>query len=408
MSSNSTDDFLESLSSSSSSSSYNYSVQTILLAVVPKFPAALSILGSLFIVLDVTRSQKRRKLLSNRIMVGLSCSDILASTVYFLGTWFIPRGTTGQYGPIFLAAGNTATCNTSGFFTQLAICSPLYNASLCLYYLLSTKYVWSDRALNKLEPLLHAVPICFALGTATAGLILNLYGSVEWLCWVNPVIPSDTTWIYQWAFLFVPLWAVVVFVSYVMFSLWWTMRKQEQKMAILYQLRRPETTSVVATGTTDIVDMMDGTTNTTPAAAVKTDDRSSIRGTSRSSTAQRGGSVINNNNRSVSKKIAVQGMMYVVAFYITWFFPSLQRIIELAAGKNFFVLQFFDTTLLPLQGLLNVIIFVRPRYASVRRRRQNQELKCCRGFWHTISTIVRESLCPDGVTTASGVSSDGI
>jgi hypothetical protein len=53
---------------------------------------------------------------------------------------------------------------------------------------------------------------------------------------------------------------------------------------------------------------------------------------------------------SKSRQIAIQGMLYVVAFYITWFFPTLQRITELAVSKNFFVLQFFDTFLLPLQG----------------------------------------------------------
>ena len=58
---------------------------------------------------------------------------------------------------------------------------------------------------------------------------------------------------------------------------------------------------------------------------------------------------------SKSRQIALQGMLYVVAFYITWFFPTLQRITELAVSKNFFVLQFFDTFLLPLQGKYEII-----------------------------------------------------
>jgi hypothetical protein len=381
--------------------STEYSAKTILLAVVPKFPALLSMFGSLFIVLDVSRSPQKRKRLTNRIMLGLSCSDILASFIYFVGTWFIPRGTIGQYGPIFLASGNTATCTASGFFTQLAISSPLYNGSLCMCYLLSTKYSWSDRSLRKIEPFLHAVPICFAIGTATAGAALNLYGSVEWLCWVNPVIPApDTTWIYQWSFLFIPLWIVVIFVSCVMFSLWWTMHQQEQKMARRYQIQIPEASKDPdnTTPTQRIVALAD--TSSAAAAAASADEssgatpaRRTTRATRRTSTA----SVINANGSKVSKRIAMQGMMYIVAFYITWFFPSVQRIIEVSAKKNFFVLQFFDTTLLPFQGFLNVAIFVRPRYLRVRKG--NPEL----GFFGAIRAIIRNSLLqhPEGMMTTS-------
>jgi hypothetical protein len=394
--------------------STEYSAKTILLAVVPKFPALLSMLGSIFIVLDVSRSPKKRKRMKNRIMLGLSCSDILASSVYFIGTWFIPRGTIGQYGPIFLASGNTATCTTSGFFTQLAICSPLYNGSLCMCYLLSTKYSWSDRALQKIEPILHAVPICFAIGTATAGAALNLYGSVEWLCWVNPVIPApDTTWIYQWTFLFIPLWIVVLFVSFVMFSLWWTMYQQEQKMARRYRIQIPEAnkdpdnstqTSVHAIPLADELSaaLVDGSSAAALAdgssATPRLADGSSGAPPARRTRAARRTSVINDNGNKISKPIAVQGMMYIAAFYITWFFPSVQRIIEVSAEKNFFVLQFFDTALLPFQGYLNVAIFVRPRYLRVRKA--NPEF----GFFGSVWAIIHNSLYnhPEGMMTTTG------
>ena len=116
--------------------SQTYSAEAVLLAVVPKFTAALSIICSFGIVHRVIRSPKGSRKLYHRIMLGISVSDIMASTIYFLGTWLIPSGTKGQYGPVFGAVGNTGTCTFSGFFTQFAICSPLYNGTLCLYYLL--------------------------------------------------------------------------------------------------------------------------------------------------------------------------------------------------------------------------------------------------------------------------------
>lgn len=69
-----------------------------------------------------------------------------------------------------------------------------------------------------------------------------------------------------------------------------------------------------------------------------------------------------------SKRIAVQGLLYVGAFYITWLFPTISRITELAVGKNYFPIQFLDTFLIPLQGFINFLIYIRPHYLKYRGR----------------------------------------
>lgn len=85
-----------------------------------------------------------------------------------------------------------------------------------------------------------------------------------------------------------------------------------------------------------------------------------------------------------SKSIAVQGLLYVGAFYITWFFPTMSRITELVAKKNYFPIQFLDTFLIPLQGFLNFVIYIRPRYLKLRRENEED------GFWKTFKTAVVE------------------
>ena len=60
-----------------------------------------------------------------------------------------------------------------------------------------------------------------------------------------------------------------------------------------------------------------------------------------------------------SRMIAIQGILYVVAFYIIWIFPTIQRILEIVGASGKFYLQALDTSLLPLQGLFNVIIYLR-------------------------------------------------
>ena len=72
------------------------------------------------------------------------------------------------------------------------------------------------------------------------------------------------------------------------------------------------------------------------------------------------------------------------AFYITWFFPTMSRITELVAKKNYFPIQFLDTFFVPLQGFLNMIIYIRPRYSKLRR--ENEE----NGFWKTFMVAVTE------------------
>jgi len=87
---------------------------------------------------------------------------------------------------------------------------------------------------------------------------------------------------------------------------------------------------------------------------------------------------------SRSKKVAVQGMLYVVAFYITWFFPTMSRITDLVAGKNYFAIQFFDTFLIPLQGFFNCAIYLRPRIQIYRRRKKDAT------FWTSLKAVIFE------------------
>ena len=536
----------------------SHDVKSIIIAVVPKFPALISILGSSAIIRKVYTSPKKRKNIYHRILFGLSCSDILASSCYFLGTWLVPAKKVGGFGLVFGASGNDATCSFSGFLTQFAICSPLYNGTLSWYYLLSIYFNWSERKIRKIEKYFHIIPIGYALISASIALGLDMYGNVEWLCWIkpdiaegeDPSIAQKNFVIFQWVFLFGPVWVTIIFVSTVMSLLYRKMRENEKKME-KYQFATKSTRPVIdlikkdgknetknedesmpqltlntsdASGTSrgdgwkklrnsskrdnegwkklrqsgttakssllgvdldldveaqssdvptartptnadardeakssnevenrvsflaeskGVIASLDVELNQTideelamtedfcpnmkedfcpdmkedfcpdmkvdptlslveALANVQTDRKRNtvsfkrvpgpvsngvISDEKKKNSLSRRDSMTNwsflsrfpsftrtevddNNDASAlglskaaltkkkqlylkaskSRQIAIQGMLYVVAFYITWFFPTLQRITELAVSKNFFVLQFFDTFLLPLQG----------------------------------------------------------
>jgi hypothetical protein len=341
----------------------DYDPESIALAVAPKIPALLSIIGSSYIVYTVASDARKRKKIYHRIMLSLSCCDIIASTAYFLGTWMIPKGTEGDFGPVYGASGNDGTCTASGFVVQFAVASPLYNATLAFYFFLIFRYDWKECDMVKIEPILHGIPLCFAFGTAIAAAVLNLYGSVDWLCWINPDPPQPHIKIYQWAFLFGPIFICIVFISTVMILLYRAMRTLERNVE-KYAFER----SVALTD----------------AAADNTQRKSFLSRMWRSFSS---GSVTTGRNKKKngSTEVAIQGMLYVGAFYITWFFPTLQRIIELCqtTRERNFALQFLDTFLLPLQGFFNAMIYFRPKF---RKYLENHpELSCCQSVFRTLA-----------------------
>ncbi|CAJ1948245.1 unnamed protein product [Cylindrotheca closterium] len=360
-------------------SAEGYTSESIALAVAPKVPALLSLGGSIYIVWSVLSSREKRSNIYHRLMLGLSCSDILSSHIYFLGTWLIPRGSSGPFGDVYMAFGTPETCSYSGFFNQLAVASPLYNVSLSIYYLLHIQQGWKENSLKKIEPLFHVIPALFAVGTAISAAVGEMYGNVFWTCWINPDPPQKYFRYFQWSFLFAPVWICILIQLSVMTTLWWTMRKQERLISRKYALKAPTMTGVITQNINNsTVNGGDGTATADQSTSFG-DNSASLAFSAKDDRKRRS---INEEGK-YSSRIAVQGSLYVLAFCITWFFPTVQRIIELGNGTNYFAIQALDTTLLPLQGFLNVLIYLRPKYTTYRRKYPDLSAG-------TILTIIRD------------------
>lgn len=467
------------------------------LAIAPKFTAILSICGSLGIVLKVLTSPTRRKQTMHRIVMGMSICDIFASIWYFTSTWAIPANTLSWFGDgetetIFWAAGDEEgiSCSVAGFFNQFAVATPLYNLTLSFYYLLVVNFNWKDSRAKKWEWLFHAIPIGYAILTSTFAAAADMYGHVEWTCWILPTplfndaeeltpIQSQFKMI-QWLFLFGVVWICILLVSINFIVLYRKMKSIEQRLrrysfasisggldlsskgfsalsesgaeASSMQITthsehsgdksegddgsskesgnagEPEHKPDLEYGTDNRVSDEEGAgspdnddadenvdqlkeseigdkeTSQLPDDAVvqlreaedsgnrkkrttwlpSTFKRNSVTKYSekKEQACRRKKEMKEARKDMKSRKIAIQGLMYICAFFVTWLFPTISRITELVAGKNFFAIQFLDTFLIPLQGYFNFFIYIRPQFMTYRKRHIDD------GFWKSLRTVI--------------------
>ena len=141
--------------------------------IVSKITAALSILGSSYVIQDVLRSpEKRNESIYHRLMFGLSCSDIIFSFfAWFLGTWVTPKESN------LFAVGSESACIVSGFFHYMTdLSTPSYNCSLAIFYFLQLKLNWTKRRIKAIEKWFHILPWTVGLIGATTAAALSSLG----------------------------------------------------------------------------------------------------------------------------------------------------------------------------------------------------------------------------------------
>ena len=152
------------------------------LAWIPVITGLLSTWGSANIIYAVYKTDKRSRNCYNRIMFGLSFSDVVSSLVLSLQAFLLPKETSHRV----YASGNDATCAVMGFFQQLSLSSIFYSGMLSFMYLLTINYsVPEARLAKRYEPWFHILSIGFPVITGIIGGIMGLYGelAVGAFCW---------------------------------------------------------------------------------------------------------------------------------------------------------------------------------------------------------------------------------
>ena len=248
---------------------------------------------------------------------------MLTSIGFFCTTWPVPKGTPGIYG----AVGNQGTCSAQGFISQFSLSTVMYNASLSLYYVFVIVKKMKDDRIRRVEPFFHATAIGLGLTTAISGVALKLFNPVGWNCWLSSApmgctqsyaspdgttncIRGDNSSLYRWGFYYAPLWFAIACETYLMYQVYTYVKVQEQKIE-----RYTRDSSV--------------------ARMVRT------------------------------KRTSRQALAYVGASYATWFFPTVFQII-VVVHKPLYPLLLITAMFIPIQGMLNLVVFIRPTYVRYR------------------------------------------
>lgn len=303
-------------------------------------------IGSGLIIYEVLRNPKNRTKVYHRLLLAMSICDFNTSFWYFLSTWPIPKDTANVFAP----SGTRASCTAQGFFIQFGIATPLYNAALAFYYLLIIRYQWKEKRMKRAEKYLHAVPLVWASGTSLASLGLTLLNNANLWCWISSVPLSckgsyrnngvndcergNNSWIYRWAFFYGPLWAAIVCSGVWMLLTYLAVRKTEMASS-KWRSRAPA------------------------AAASSTVAMSSVTRKKKEK---------EDNDRKHSKQVASQAFYYLMAFFFSWLFGTLTRFIQMTSGKTYYPIILLMAIFTPMQGFLNYLVYMRPRWISYRKK----------------------------------------
>jgi hypothetical protein len=347
--------------------------QEITLILLQMFSATLSLIGSSVIVFKILRSLHRKQPSTpyDRIILGLSMCDIVASCTYAVSPFLLPKDTSNR----IWAFGNETSCTWLGFLAQLSLFWAIwYNCILSFYYLLTVRFrVKREVFTKKYELWMHLTGAIFFPLTSLIGLVGNWYSEMRYnmLCWVGEV-PKGCE----------GCWGVLVAYVFGAPSTIFTLLAVVINNIVIYIFVRRNLHSSPPSSTAGSSEI----------------DLTEVKDSSAISSPQR----LSKQNR-LRKEAAVQGFLYVTTFMLT-FLPSfviqvLEGMVEYGAEnlQQIFPLLVFNSIFMPLQGFFNVFIYVRPSYNRFREAHPSESRL----------SILKQSLFDPNIPRVSVVATSG-
>jgi hypothetical protein len=377
-------------------------VQEKAISLLPLIPGLMSILGSSIIIYmavkrgrNQSRSKKKRWTPYTRLLFAMSCYDIISSAALMMTPFLLPAASSQRV----WAFGNDSTCTAMGFFQQLQGSALLYNGFLSFYFVLTARFGWkNDQLARTVEPFMHILSIGFPLATATTGAIMGIYHENELgqSCWIanypeNCDLDGDYSdcqavtlaWIFGgpvmlFSLLSIPINNMIIFLF---------VRRQTVSSENRRRRKQPRLKTTTTTTTTQ-----DGNSSDIPnnsfrrsikvdsfSISMASDDAYSDANSNSERKEQRRQTRTMNDSSSRRQDLQLQRLqlvssqafLYVGAFFICTIWSFALKILEISYNSededDLYALLLLQAWFFPLQGFLNVFIYIRPKYMKHRQ-----------------------------------------
>jgi len=295
-------------------------------AIITKIVGLLSAMGSSYIiyslVFDVKSADHRRQKLNrtfDRLLLGLCVADCISSIAFFLGSWMIPAEPPTGYEDIWNvmyphASGTIGTCAAQGFFVTIGWMSGwLLTSSIAISFLLQVRYKFPEQRMRVAEYFFFGISVLYPIvGSVCIFVDKGFNPHVLGYCTISPQVSIDgvvtrgkRSSLYLLVFGLSPVFLTLVVIPVCMGMLFCFVRRQESRAA-----------------------------------------RYSIAGTGAASTGRR------------QKRVFIKSMLYMGAGLPACIICLIISLDSFGVIQvNYRILSYVTVSILPLQGVLNVLIY---------------------------------------------------
>eukprot|EP00980_Cylindrotheca_fusiformis_P014194 scaffold3725_cov114-Cylindrotheca_fusiformis.AAC.11 len=320
-----------------------------LLMWLPRVVGILSICGSIFVIQDFFRGGDRQNVY-RQIMALMACFDFTTSMSWVIGSLVVPsKDILGNNSNILGAKGNDGLCTAQGFFIMLGYGSGFFNNSLSIYYVLIVVYNWKDYQLQNVRKWLLGLPVfasmCLAFGAIP-------FYQHDWVgCFIRPQPYAEHR--AATGFTIAPIAFTTVVSTVCQIRVYLSVRstvRKALKWSMDHRIRQGSARW-----------KSQGSFNP------QTNDQQSS-DPPRKSCCQ-DAILLQNNAESA---VFWQSTFYLAVYYLCW--PILAYAVENAEIQDF-AFWLAVGAIGSMQGFLNCLVYVRPRFVQWRRARRKQQEK---------------------------------
>ena len=280
----------------------------VAMTILPKISGSLSVVGSLYIIVKILTSPRRRKRIHSRLLVGMSILSLIQSTSVYLMDFELTN--------LDETREDLSTCKIQTILQSAGFGVVIYNAAIAVYYVLIITYNYAEQTMKKIERIMHIIPIVYVIVWAIYTNIGMEFEKGSHACF--PVQNGRSTKVMLGVFLITVI--ISIFVG--------TMSMLVLYCSVLKRERGNERYSITSESENDVA-------------------------------------------KRKSNRVRKQVLLYLGGIYISWIFVICGIVYHLATGEIQPIITLLRKIFFPLQGAINVVVYMRPQLKNCMKKRDD-------------------------------------